>query len=107
MELASRGGANANCPDGKGRDDTDYTTLFWDNATMCFAANLLEANCYVVNTTDTSEAPFIAEGCNDQRATIKVIQRFEGTTDVARCPTGTKPISYPQPARLYCIEPAH
>jgi hypothetical protein len=106
MELASRGGANADCPDGKGRDDTDYTTLFWEDATMCFAANLIERNCYAVNMENTSEAPFIFEACNDPRATIKVVQRFDGTTDAAQCPTGTKPIAYPQPARLYCIEPA-
>jgi hypothetical protein len=106
MELASRGGANADCPDGKGRDDTDYTTLFWEDATMCFAANLIERNCYAVNMESTSEAPFIFEACNDPRATIKVVQRFDGTTDAAQCPTGTKPIAYPQPARLYCIEPA-
>lgn len=106
MELASHGGANAACPDGNGRDDTDYTTLFWENATMCFAANLTEGNCYAVNTVDTSEAPFTYEECADPRAQVKVVRRIDGTTDAAQCPASTKPISYVQPARLYCLQAA-
>lgn len=106
MELVSRGGANANCPDGKGHEDTDYTTLFWDNATMCFAANLRGGYCYAVSTTDPSESPFTLELCSDPRAAVKVVQRLDGTTDAAECSPGTKPISYKQPARLYCLESA-
>jgi len=108
MELVSKGGANASCPDGKGRDDTDYTTLFWDNATMCFAANLAEGNCYAVNTSvNTLDSPFTHEDCADSRALVKVVQRLDGTTDGALCAAGTKPISYVQPARLYCLEAIH
>jgi len=107
MELVSRGGANADCPDGRGRDDTDYATLFWDNETMCFAANLQGGYCYAVNTTDPSESPFTLELCSDPRATVKVVQRLDGTTDAAQCPSRTKPVSYKQPARLYCLKPAH
>jgi hypothetical protein len=105
MELVSRGGGNANCPDGKGHADTDYTTLFWDNATMCFAANFLEDHCYAVNTADPSESPFTHEDCDDPRAAVKVVQRIDGTTDAAQCSAGTKPIAYKQPARLYCLKP--
>jgi hypothetical protein len=61
MELVSRGGANANCPDGKCRDDTAYTTLFWEDATMCFAANFVEGDCYAMHTDDASESPFTHE----------------------------------------------
>jgi hypothetical protein len=107
LELVSRGGANAPCPDGKSRDDTDYTTMFWDNATMCFAANFIEGDCYAVNTVNPSESPFTHEDCADSQALIKVVQRVDGTTDTAQCAPGTKPISYPHPARLYCIEAAH
>jgi hypothetical protein len=106
MELVSRGGANADCPDGKGRDDTDYTTLFWDNATMCFAANFMEGDCYAVNTDSSSEPPFTHEDCDDPDAQVKVVQRVDGTTDDGQCSPGTKPISYPHPARLYCLESA-
>jgi hypothetical protein len=106
MELVSRGGADADCPDGKGRKDTDYTTLFWDDATMCFAASLQTGNCYAVNTADPSESPFTHEDCDDPRANIKVVKRFDGTTDKTRCPSGTKSVAYKQPARLYCLEPA-
>jgi hypothetical protein len=106
MELVARGGANADRPDGKGRDDTDYTTPFWDNATMCFAANFMEGDCYAVNTDNSSEPPFTHEDCDDRDAQVKVVQRVDGTTDAAQCSSGTKPISYPHPARLYCLEPA-
>jgi hypothetical protein len=107
MELVSRGGADANCPDGKGHKETDYSTLFWDDATMCFAANLQGGYCYAVNSTDPSESPFTLELCRDPRATVKVVQRLDGDTDAAQCSPGTKPVSYKQPARLYCLEPAH
>jgi hypothetical protein len=106
MELVSRGGANANCPDGKGHAETDYTTLFWDNATLCFAANFVEGDCYAVNSDDSSKPPFTHEDCDDPNAQVKVVQRVDGTTDAAQCSTGTKPIAYPHPARLYCLEPA-
>jgi len=106
MELVSVRGGNADCPDGKGRDDTVYTTLFWDDATMCFAANFVEGDCYAVTTDTSSESPFTHEECDDPRATVKVVQRFDVATDVAQCSPGTKPVSYPYPARLYCLEPA-
>jgi len=105
MALVCRGGANANCPDGKGHDTTDYTSLFWDNGIMCFAANFLEGKCYVVNMTDPSTSPFTREDCNDPGAKVKVVQRFDGSTDTTQCAPGTKPIAYKQPARLYCLEP--
>jgi hypothetical protein len=105
MELVSKGGANANCPDGKGRDDnTDYTTLFWEDATMCFAANFLEGECYVAHPDDASKSPFTHEDCDDPPV-VKVVQRFDGTTDEERCSPGTKPIAYIEPARLYCLKP--
>ncbi|MCT7660937.1 LppU/SCO3897 family protein [Mycobacterium deserti] len=106
MELVSKGGANAMCPDGKRRDDTDYTTLFWDDETLCFAANFIEGECYSVNTVDMTEAPFAHRNCVSSLAQVKVVQRFDGTTDDTRCRAGSKPISYVQPARLYCLEPA-
>jgi len=37
---------------------------------------------------------------------VKVVERVDGTTDDGRCPSGTKPVSYVEPARLYCLEPA-
>ena len=106
MELASRGGADADCPDGKGRKDTDYTTLFWDDGTLCFAANFIEGNCYATHTTLTSGPPFTLEDCGGSGAVVEVVERIDGTTDDGRCPSGTKPVSYVEPARLYCLQPA-
>ena len=91
-------------PDGNGHEDTDNTTLFWDNATMCFVANFLEDQCYAVNTADPSESPFTHEDCDDPRAAVKAVHRFDGTTDTSQCSPGTKPISYKQPARLFCLK---
>jgi hypothetical protein len=108
MEVASVGGANAPCPDGKGRAETDYTTLFWDDATICFAGNFVEGDCYAVDTSSEGEgAPFTHTDCADSRALIKVVKRFDGLTTESLCETGTKPIAYVAPARLYCLEPAH
>lgn len=106
MELVSKGAANAPCPDGKRRNESAYTTVFWADATMCFAANFVEGDCYSVNTVDPSKSPFKFESCGSRDAQIKVAQRVDGTTDPTACRPGLKPISYPQPARLYCLQPA-
>jgi len=108
MEVVSVGGANALCPDGKGRSATDYTTLFSDDETICFAANLVEGDCYAVDTSpQSSDAPFTHQDCADSRAKIKVVQRFDGQTTASLCAPDTKSVAYDQPARLYCIQPAH
>lgn len=106
MELASKGGADSDCPDGKGRKNTDYTTLFWDNGTLCFAANFIEGKCYATHMFATSGPPFTLEDCGGSGAEVKVVERIDGTTDDGRCPSGTKPVSYVEPARLYCLQPA-
>lgn len=108
MEVVSVGGANASCPDGKGRTDTDYTTLFWNDATICFAANLVEGDCYSVDTSSEGMgSPFSREDCADASAQVRVIQRFDGTASPALCDAGTNPIAYVQIARLYCLGQAH
>lgn len=40
---------------------------------------------YAVNTADPSESPFTHEDCDDPRAAVKVVQRFDGTTDASQC----------------------
>ncbi|WP_425294278.1 LppU/SCO3897 family protein [Mycobacterium attenuatum] len=44
--------------------------------------------------------------CDDVRyAQLRVAQRVDGSTGTARCPDGATLISYPYPARLYCMTP--
>ena len=106
MEVVYKGGGHADCPDGKAGNETDYTTLVWDDATLCFAANFREGQCYSVNTADTSDAPFRRRACDSPDADVKVVQRFDGTADKGRCPSRSNPIAYVELARVFCLEPA-
>lgn len=105
LEVASRGGPDATCPDGKARSETAYASLVSDDATVCFAANFIENNCYAVNTTDTSDAPLRLRTCGTSGAQIEAVQRFDGTTDTRLCPPDTNPVSVVEPARVVCLSP--
>ncbi|MGE2720924.1 LppU/SCO3897 family protein [Mycolicibacterium celeriflavum] len=106
MEVASRGGPDARCPDGKARSETAYTSVVWDDATVCFTLNFIEGNCYSVNTTDTSDSPLRLRTCGGSGAQIKAVRRIDGTTDTRVCPPDTNPISVVKPARVVCLAPA-
>lgn len=53
---------------------------------------------YAVNTADPSESPFTHEDCDDPRAAVKVVQRFDGTTDASQCSPGTQGCSVSKPS---------
>ena len=103
FEVAAKGdGPAAVCPDGK-REDSLYAYLFDGTTTLCLMLNLKQGHCYTAS--GTAENPqFDAADCNGSATVIRVAKRVDGSGDVALCPAGTKPISYPTPARLYCLE---
>lgn len=80
-----------------------YAYLFDGTTTLCLMLNLKQGHCYTAS--GTAENPqFDAADCNGSATVIRVAKRVDGSADVALCPAGTKPISYPTPARLYCLE---
>ncbi|OBI70717.1 hypothetical protein [Mycobacterium sp. E796] len=104
-QLAYKGGPTANCPDGK-RDNSVYSRYTDDSATLCFALNLKQGQCYQM--TNGAETLTMTLGdCSAPRAPqTRVVQRFDGSTDTARCAPGDKAIAYPVPPRVYCLAQA-
>jgi hypothetical protein len=103
-EVASKGDANATCPDGK-RDDSVYYVLTTKSVTMCFALNLKQGQCYM-KMQDGKSTRLSPVDCDDTRyAQVQVAERIDGETP-PECVAGVTMIAYPQPARLYCLVPA-
>jgi hypothetical protein len=103
LEVAAKGdGASATCPDGK-RQGSDYSILFDGTTTLCLLINLRQDHCYSMSGGPKTPT-FVAASCDGSLVGIKVVKRVDGSTDAGLCPSGTKPISYPTPARLYCLE---
>lgn len=103
LEVAAKGaGSSARCPDGK-REGSDYSFLFDGTTTLCLMLNLKQDQCYSVSG-GAQNPTFLATSCHSSQPVIKVVKRIDGSTDAARCPAGTKAISYPTPARLYCLQ---
>jgi hypothetical protein len=101
-ELAARGGPTATCPDGK-QDGSVYDRLTNESVTLCFVLNLKQGQCYMRMQGGPAETLSPVD-CTDTRfAQLKVAQRTDGSTDTTQCPPGAKAISYPTPARLYCL----
>jgi hypothetical protein len=104
-ELAAKGGPTATCPDNE-RESSIYHVYTNESSTLCFAANLKEGQCYL-KMDDGKATKLTPVDCDDRRfAQVKVDRRIDGSTDKSQCPPGTKAISYPTPARVYCIEKA-
>jgi hypothetical protein len=101
LEVAAKGGSSANCPDGK-RKGSDYSILFDGTTTLCLMLNLKQGQCYSVSGT-AEDPTFVVSACDGSLPGIKVVNRLDGRTDAELCPADTKPISYPSPARLYCL----
>jgi hypothetical protein len=102
FEVASKGGPSAMCPDGK-LQDSQYAFLHDATTTMCLILNLKQGQCYTA--TGTAENPtFAVADCGGSERVIKVVKRIDDSSDTGLCPEGTKAISYPSPARLYCLE---
>ena len=65
--------------------------------------NFKQGHCYTA--AGTAENPsFAAADCNGSGPRIKVIKRDDESSDHTLCPAGTRAVSYPHPARLYCLE---
>jgi hypothetical protein len=103
FEVASTGGASANCPDGKFEDST-YTVLGNASTRLCLMLNFKQGECYSASG-DSRFPTFTPAGCNGSGFTFKVVERADGNSDTESCPEGTKGVAYPSPARLYCLQP--
>ena len=91
------------CPDGKLKD-SQYAALFDKSTTICFLLNLQQGRCYALS--GTSGIPIFTQvACDDSAETVQVVKRIDGSYDRSLCPAGTKPVSYLNPARLYCLQP--
>jgi hypothetical protein len=103
LEVATAAGGSTTCPDGKLKD-SQYSVLFDKTTTLCFLLNLKQGQCYAV--TGTPESPtFATSPCDGSVPVVQVVRRVDGNSDRTLCPTETKAVSYPAPARLYCLQP--
>jgi hypothetical protein len=102
FEVVAKGDASANCPDGK-LDGSKYAVIRKGTTTLCLMLNLKQDQCYTA--TGTAENPsFAVTDCTGSGPRMKVVKRDDESSDHALCPAGTKAVSYPTPARLYCLE---
>jgi hypothetical protein len=102
FEVAAKGDASGNCPDGK-IERSEYAFLRKGTTTLCLMLNFKQGQCYTA--TGTAENPsFAAANCAAAGPRIKVVKRDDKSSDRALCPAGTKAVSYPTPARLYCLQ---
>ncbi|WP_285030964.1 hypothetical protein [Mycolicibacterium sp. lyk4-40-TYG-92] len=100
------------CPDGKAPSEGPYfyATSNQDDpkaATLCFALNLHEGDCYALDLTgksikniDCAQAPTIA---NSHTGVFKVAQRVDGSVDESACATAAKAMVFTAPKRVYCL----
>jgi hypothetical protein len=103
LEVVTAAGGSSTCPDGKLRD-SKYAVLFDKTTTLCFMLNLAQGQCY--SLTGTPENPtFVTSSCDGSLPVVQVVRRIDGDSDHALCPAETKAVSYPKPARLYCLQP--
>ncbi|CQD05065.1 hypothetical protein BN000_00981 [Mycobacterium europaeum] len=103
-ELAFKGGPSATCPDGK-RDHSLYDRFTDDDSILCFAFNLKEGQCYQMPSPGAADMTMRLGDCQSHSGAlqVKVVQRIDGSTDKTQCPPGDKAVSYPVPARVYCL----
>ncbi|TDZ98545.1 hypothetical protein [Mycobacteroides salmoniphilum] len=86
---------------------TSYSAYTWtlhdsSTATLCLAANFTIGRCY--RLSDDNHSLIEPADCTDP-ASFKVAQRLNDSTDATQCPPETTHIIYPQPSRVYCMEP--
>lgn len=101
-ELAFKGDASANCPDGK-REHSIYERASNHSTTLCFMINLQQGRCYLFISDGEAVSLRPGDCDNPHRIQVKVAQRIDGSTDKTQCPPGDKGVSYPEPARVYCL----
>ena len=102
FEVAGKGDASTNCPDGK-LQDSRYAFLRDGTTTLCLMLNFEQGQCYTA-TGQAKNPTFAATACDGSLPRFEVVKRIDGSSDASMCPAGTKAISYPVPARLYCLE---
>jgi hypothetical protein len=103
FEVASTGGASANCSDGK-FEDSIYIGLGNASTRLCLMLNFKQGECYSASG-DSRFTTFTPAACDASGFTFKVVERADGISDTELCPEGTKGVAYPSPARLYCLQP--
>ena len=96
FELASRGSA---CPDGKSGEDSQYSSITTNDTTYCFVLNFQQGRCYAV---DDVQKTVKLDDCAAHRS-AQVTKRVDGSTDVSVCDGAAKSVTYPEPARVYCL----
>lgn len=101
-ELADKGGAYTKCPDGK-REDSIYYGYSDEFTNLCFALNLKQDECYLVEGDRNSPRLNVDDCSNARPGEVRVVQRIDGSTEKTQCPPGEKSVSYPVPARVYCL----
>jgi hypothetical protein len=102
FEVAAKGDGSANCPDGK-IDGSSYAFLRKGATTLCLMLNFKQGRCYTA--TGTADNPsFAPADCAGSGPRIRVVKRDDESSDHTLCPDGTRAVSYPDPARLYCLE---
>ncbi|OCB38476.1 hypothetical protein A5676_15460 [Mycobacterium malmoense] len=101
-ELAFKGDASASCPDGK-REHSIYERASNHSTTLCFMINLQQGRCYLFISDGDAVSLRPGDCDNPNRIQVKVAQRIDGSTDKTQCPPGDKGVSYPEPARVYCL----
>ncbi|MCV7245263.1 hypothetical protein H7J83_21450 [Mycobacterium mantenii] len=101
-ELASRSGAGDTCPDGK-REHSVYDRFTNDSTILCFAVNLKEGQCYQMISDGDAMTLRLGDCDKPGRAQVKVSQRIDGSSDKSQCPSDSRGIAYPIPARVYCL----
>ncbi|AQT81032.1 hypothetical protein B1R94_19875 [Mycolicibacterium litorale] len=110
FEVASIGGADASCPDGR-KVDTRFARWTNQAATVCFIPNLATDHCYrTVKGQPTQANPYRSDTielveCADSSAEFAVVRRAD-TVNFGLCPSGTNQILFTTPARTYCTAPA-
>lgn len=104
-ELAAKVGPTSTCPDNK-RDGSRYSRLTNESRTLCFAANLIQGQCYLRTGEHTTRTWTPADCAQARYAKFKVDKRIDGSTDETPCPPGDTTLAYPVPARVYCLAKA-
>lgn len=100
------------CPDGKAPSEGPYfyATSNQDDpkaASLCFALNLHEGDCYALDLTgksikniDCAQALTIA---NSHTGVFKVAQRLDDSVDESACASAAKAMVFTSPKRVYCL----
>lgn len=68
---------------------------------LCLVPRLEEGQCYKIDDADS--VAITKQACSADN--VKVAKIVKGQVDPAQCGEGGAPITYPEPASTYCLEP--